>query len=169
MVPDRGFVMVMLTNSESGPLLLAELFADDWALRRYAGVSNLPAVPRSLSPAELAAYEGRYLLTVINLDGTVVGFEVEMVGEAGQLSVRLDGAVALRLAFYRPDYVLVLNPDGTPDHTRSNFERGADGTVTWFRLSGRLLQHLLPQAGVHVLADQPGAVTLGELALLRRV
>jgi len=167
MVPDSGFALVMLTNSESGPLLLAELFADDWALRRYAGVHNLPAVPRLLSPAELAAYEGRYLLVFINFDGTLGSLEFELVGEAGQLSVRMDGAVVLRLAFYRPDYVLVLNPDGTPDHTRSNFERGADGTVAWVRFSGRLLQHLLTQAGVHVLADQP--VTLGEFALLRRV
>jgi hypothetical protein len=28
--PDSGFALVMLTNSEGGPLLLAELFADDW-------------------------------------------------------------------------------------------------------------------------------------------
>jgi hypothetical protein len=132
-------------------------------------VHNLSAVPRSLSPAELAPYEGRYLFAEINPDGTVGGFEVEMVGEAGQLSVRLGGVVMLRLAFYRPDYVLMLNPDSTPTHFRSNFERGTDGTVAWFRISGRLLQHLLAQVDVRVLADQPAAVTLGELALLRRV
>jgi CubicO group peptidase (beta-lactamase class C family) len=168
-VPDSEFALVMLTNSTGGQLLLAELFADDWALARYAGVHNLPAVPRLLSPAELAAYEGRYLFALINPDGTVGGLEFEMVGEAGQLSVRLGGVVVWRLVFYRPDYVLVLNLDGTPSYFRSNFERGADGTVAWFRVSGRLVQHLLAQAGVRELADQPGAVTLGELALLRKL
>jgi hypothetical protein len=59
MVPDRGFALTLLTNSESGPNLVEELFTDDWALRRF-GVSNLPAVPRALSPAQLAPYEDIY-------------------------------------------------------------------------------------------------------------
>ena len=35
------------------------------ALRRFAGISNLPAVPRAPSPSELAPYEGRYTSEVI--------------------------------------------------------------------------------------------------------
>ncbi|MGB0096855.1 MAG: serine hydrolase domain-containing protein [Solirubrobacteraceae bacterium] len=39
MVPERGFAMTLLTNSEGGPKLIAELFTDDWALKRFAAVS----------------------------------------------------------------------------------------------------------------------------------
>ncbi|HEY9337542.1 MAG TPA: serine hydrolase domain-containing protein, partial [Kribbella sp.] len=38
-VPERDFAITLLTNSESGPLLVADLFADDWALQEFAGVS----------------------------------------------------------------------------------------------------------------------------------
>ena len=55
MVPRRDFAITLLTNSESGPALVAELFADDWALREFAGVRNLRAVPRELPPDRLAA------------------------------------------------------------------------------------------------------------------
>src|SRR4051794_6879765 len=51
-VPDRGFALVMLTNSEGGPGLLAELFADDWALRRYAGVLVACAATAGHTPEE---------------------------------------------------------------------------------------------------------------------
>jgi hypothetical protein len=170
MVPDRGFALVMLTNSEGGPQLVAELFADDWALRRYAGVSNLPAVARSLSPRELAPYEGRYALPFINPDGSVGELELTIVGDNGQLSVKVGDVVGLRLAFYRPDFVLVLDPDGQPTHTRSDFLRGADGRVTWLRTSGRLVRHLLAQQGVRLgttAQPTPGAPT--PAALLRRL
>jgi hypothetical protein len=60
MVPERGFAFTMLTNSDGGEKLHNDLFVDDWALRRFAGISNLPAVPRALTPGELAPYEGHY-------------------------------------------------------------------------------------------------------------
>jgi hypothetical protein len=52
----------MLTNSDSGPRLIAQLFYDDWALSRFADVRNLLAVPRTLNGAELAPYEGQYIV-----------------------------------------------------------------------------------------------------------
>jgi CubicO group peptidase (beta-lactamase class C family) len=140
MVPDRQFVLIMLTNSEGGPLLLDEFFADDWALRRFAGVSNLPAVPRALSPGELAPSEGTYLLPVVNPDGTVAEVPLSIVGDNGQLVVKADGDALLRLAFYRPDYVLVLNPDGQPSSNRADFVRGSDRTISWLRVGGRLIE-----------------------------
>jgi hypothetical protein len=44
----------------------------------------------------------------------------------------------LGLAFYRPDYGLDLGPDNKPIGTRSDFVRGPDGAITWFRSHGRL-------------------------------
>jgi CubicO group peptidase (beta-lactamase class C family) len=143
MVPDRGFALVALTNSEGGSLLTAELFADDWALRRYAGVSNLPAVPRPLSPAELAQYEGSYARLLVLPDGSIGELILDVVADNGQLAVTLGGQVGLRLAFYKRDFVLVLNPDGSPTYFRSDFLRDATGRVSWLRFGGRLVRHLL--------------------------
>jgi CubicO group peptidase (beta-lactamase class C family) len=125
MVPERDFAITVLTNSEGGPALTAELFADDWALRQFAHVSNLPAIPRPLSPAQLAEYEGSYTAEQIGLDSEPA-------------ALTLDGTVAARLAFYRRDYVLMLTAAGEPDHTRANFVRDPAGEVRWLRLGGRL-------------------------------
>lgn len=59
-VPARGFALTVLTNSDGGVRLLGELFADDWALRRFAGLTNLPAIRRKLPARPLAPFEGRY-------------------------------------------------------------------------------------------------------------
>lgn len=141
MVPDRGFALTLLTNSEGGPDLLSELFADDWALRRFAGISNLPAVPRALTPSELAPYEGRYVQQEIGPDGSTLTGEFELTADNGHLLVTAGGAPQLRLVFYREDYVLLQSPDGEPLFFRGNFVRGAGGQVDWLRLSGRLAHH----------------------------
>ena len=157
MVPERGFALTMLTNSQGGPKLVLELFADDWALRRFAGVSNLPAVPRALSPGELAPYEGRYVAQEINERGAVEGTVIELRGDQGQLHATsthqlpppvpapTDPAPAVqayRLAFYRDDYVLVLDATGQPVGSRADFVRDADGRVAWLRLGARLHRHV---------------------------
>jgi hypothetical protein len=141
MVPRRGFAMTLLTNSQGGPNLVDELFVDDWALRRFAGLRNLPAVPRRLSPRELARYEGRYTQQVVGPAGDLETGEYALTAANGQLLATAGGAPAARLAFYRPDYVLVLTPDGQPTSLRANFVRGAGGHVEWLRLGGRLSRH----------------------------
>jgi CubicO group peptidase (beta-lactamase class C family) len=152
MIPDRRFAFTLLTNSEGGGQLVDELFVDDWALRRFAGISNLPAVPRALSPSELAPYEGRYTSEVIGADGTVIEVLVDLQGDQGQLHMTLTtgetvrtltspGGAEFRLAFYRDDFVLVLDATGQPTGSRSNFVRDAHGRVVWLRFHGRLLRH----------------------------
>ena len=158
LVPERGFAFTVLTNSEGGGKLVDELTTDDWALRRFAGVSNLPAVPRALSPGELAPYEGRYVFQVIGADGAAVDVLVELRGDQGQLhKTQTIGIPPLdlsptdparnpveesRLAFYRDDFVLVLDATGQPVGTRADFVRDANGRVAWLRLGGRLYQHV---------------------------
>jgi CubicO group peptidase (beta-lactamase class C family) len=141
MVPDRGFAITLLTNSEGGPALVSELFVDDWALRRFAGVSNLPAVPRALSPQELAPYEGRYTQQSVGPAGDLTTSEFELTASDGQLVATIGGAVIARLAFYRHDFVIPLGPDGTPGNTRANFVRGSGGRVDWLRVGARLARH----------------------------
>jgi hypothetical protein len=93
-----------LTNSEGGPGLLAELFTGDWALRRFAGLSNLPAVPRTLTPSELAPYEGWYAQQAVGAAGDLQTVEYELTA-AGQLVATYSGVVIGRPVFYRRDYV----------------------------------------------------------------
>jgi len=50
------------------------------------------------------------------------------------------GDTRLGLAFYRPDYGLDLGPDNKPVGTRSDFVRGPDGNIAWFRTHGRLFR-----------------------------
>jgi CubicO group peptidase (beta-lactamase class C family) len=139
-VPERDFAITLLTNSESGPLLVADLFADDWALQEFAGVSTLPAVPRELPPRRLAEYPGTYVSQQIGLDGKPEELGLDVSADSGELVAGVGGQTLFRFAFYRKDYVLALNPDGTPTHVRAKFVCGDDGQVEWLRYGGRLFR-----------------------------
>ncbi|MBK3623363.1 beta-lactamase family protein [Streptomyces sp. MBT49] len=158
MVPARGFALTLLTNSEGGTQLRNELFTDDWALDRFAGVTNLPAAAKVLSGEDLAPYEGRYLAQRIGDDGAVEDVVVELnrhdgrlrgtrtfrgSADADQVATEEEDSAAdptdeVGLAFYRADFAFDLAPDGTPVGTRSDFVRGPDGKVAWWRDHGRL-------------------------------
>lgn len=141
-VPQRDFAMTLLTNSDGGSRLRQDLFYDDWALARFAGLHNPPATPMRLEPARLAAYEGAY--TNLGLDVAGNWLETPMIvrAEDGGLRGDLgpgDAASSLGLTFYRDDDVLVEPGDGTPPGSfRANFVRNADGDVAWLSYGGRL-------------------------------
>lgn len=150
-VPDRNFAMTVLTNSEGGTQLLNDLYADDWALRRFAGISNLPATPQHLSTADLQPYQGRYVTDAISQSGspepTFIDLRVgdgqldgtTMTGDAGGRPDEKSSS-PVGLVFYRPDYGLDLGPDNKPTGTRADFVRGPDGKIAWFRTHGRLFR-----------------------------
>ncbi|MFG1910115.1 serine hydrolase domain-containing protein [Kribbella sp. NPDC048928] len=140
-VPKRDFAITLLTNSESGPALLAELFADDWALQEFAGVNNLPAVPRELPPRRLAEYVGTYVSQQIGLDGKPEDLGLDITADGGQLAAGVGGQNLFGFAFYRKDFVLALNPDGSSTHARASFVRGTTGQVEWLRYGGRLFRY----------------------------
>jgi len=83
-----------------------------------------------------------------NLDKVVIEFRPQNGRLHGTMSDLADpganpdegGGAHLGLAFYRPDYGLDLGPDGEPTGTRSDFVRGSDGNIAWFRNHGRLYQ-----------------------------
>ena len=139
LVPERRFGITLLTNSNSGPNLLARLFVDDWALRRFAGVHNLPAVPQTLSPRELAPYEGSYTAEQIGFDGPPAILKLDIRAKDGALSMdKVDSGTALvTLKFYKRDYVI-----DEDNGVRANFLRDPDGSVAWLRLGGRLFRHV---------------------------
>lgn len=121
---------------------------DDWVLKRFAGVSNLPAIPRVLPRGELAAYEGRYVGRAIDFAGDFEETFFDLNADAGQLrmsgqlGMSAAGSQELGLGFYRDDYVLVRDPGGKVDGFRGNFERDAQGRVAWLRLHGRLYERV---------------------------
>jgi CubicO group peptidase (beta-lactamase class C family) len=143
-VPERDFAMTMLTNSDSGTKLRLELFFDDWALQRFAGLHNPPAEPMRLASAQLADYEGAYVNRGIDRAGnweetvlTVQGNDGALEGELGAGGV----TSPIGLTFYRDEYVLVeLHGDAPPASMRANFVRDPDGRVAWFSYSGRLYE-----------------------------
>lgn len=141
LVPERGFAMTMFTNSTTGPRLIAEMSrSGGWALSHFVGLSNPPAVPKKLSPAQLEQYEGRYKGWVIPPDGApdnIVELTVNLRAADGGL--RVTGDLELSLVFYRDDFVLTTDPEGQVK--RSDFVRAPDGRVVWFRDGGRIFAH----------------------------
>jgi CubicO group peptidase (beta-lactamase class C family) len=134
-VPDRNFAMTVLTNSDGGFDLINDLFACDWSLHRFAGLTNMPATPRQLDAVDLEPYAGRYIAEQVSQDGSVEQTVIDFSAGDGQLTGSMSvgqNSARLGLALYRPDYGLDLGPDNKPAGSRSNFVRGADGEITWF-------------------------------------
>ena len=141
-VPERDFAMTLLTNSEGGTRLRQELFYDDWALARFAGLHNPPATPQRLEPARLATYEGTYIDRSLDIAGGWLETPLTLRAEDGRLRGEMGAGAAaspLTLTFYRDDYVLIDAGDGAPAGSfRANFVRGSDGEVAWLSYGGRL-------------------------------
>ncbi|WP_448506997.1 serine hydrolase domain-containing protein [Mycolicibacterium thermoresistibile] len=154
LVPDRDFAMTVLTNSDGGAMLVADLMYDDWALRHFVGLHNLPATVRDLSPAELADYEGRYHAYEIEVNDEVVSTDTVLTADGGRLRYQVltaDGTpladpppgTPAQLAFYRDDYVLQLDRDGERLPSRADFVRDDNGRVQWLRIGGRLHRRMV--------------------------
>ena len=113
-VPERDFAMTMLTNSDGGTQLRLELFYDDWALQRFAGLHNPPAEPTRLPATRLAEYEGTYLNLSIDRAGNWLETMLTVQADDGALRGELaagGGVSDIGLTFYRDEYVLVEQGD----------------------------------------------------------
>ena len=141
-VPERDFAMTMLTNSEGGTQLRLDLFYDDWALQRFAGLHNPPAEPARLPAARLADYEGTYVNLGIDQAGNWDETVLSLRGQDGALRGQVEQAGVeseIGLTFYRGEYVLVERDGaGPPGSYRANFVRDDDGRVAWLSYGGRL-------------------------------
>lgn len=147
MVPSRGFAMTLLTNSVGGDKLRDELFTEDWALRTFADVSNLPARAQRLSTTDLAPFVGSYTIDRIGDSGASSVTTVELREDQGRLrgTTTTQGeneSSGFGLAFYKPNFVLDLDDAGVQNGPRSDFLRDANGNVTWFRTHGRIHQRM---------------------------
>ena len=150
-VPDRGFALTVLTNATSGPALTTELCYGDWALRQFAGLHNPPAVPRALTPAQLAPYEGLYWAQEVDppprdAEETLIEFSAAD-GRLRTRTIADDITAEFDLAFYRDNYVVGLDGDGQPTPNRANFVPGPDGRIAWFSFGGRTAAVVRGRAG----------------------
>jgi hypothetical protein len=133
--------MSILTNSTNGPMVIADIDRSGWALTAFAGLHNPPAATKALSPRTLAAFEGTYVAWTVPPDGSPKEPEklaVTLRGESGGL--RATGDLELSLAFYKKDYVVTTDAQGLSK--RSDFVRGSDGRVAWYRDNGRIFKHV---------------------------
>jgi CubicO group peptidase (beta-lactamase class C family) len=140
-VPSRAFAMSILTNSTSGPMVIAEVDRSGWALSRFAGLHNPPAIRKALPARELAAYQGRYAAWTVPPTGSPEKPEklnVMLRRDGGGL--RASGDLELSLFFYRPDWVVTVDAQGISK--RSDFIRDANGRVAWYRDNGRIFKRV---------------------------
>jgi CubicO group peptidase (beta-lactamase class C family) len=143
LVPEKHFAMTVLTNSEGGTQLLNDLYARDSVLNGFAGVSNLPA---TRTAPDLSPYVGQYIGHETDLSGEVAPITVDWKAGDKQLVGTMvsgdDPPEKIGFAFYDsdsgPDYGLDLDENNKETGTRSDFIRGPDGKIAWFRSHGRL-------------------------------
>src|SRR5205823_690191 len=81
-----------------------------------------------------------YVAQQIGFDGKAEEIGLDVTADSGELVASVSGTPMFRFSFYRKDFVLALNPDGSPTYTRANFVRGDNGQIEWLRYGGRLFR-----------------------------
>jgi hypothetical protein len=131
LLPDDGFGITVLTNSESGAILAEETTL--WVLDRLYGLSLPELDPIEVSPVELAGYAGNYA------SGTGANLEVTERDGGLFLDVTINGEPlpdgSGPLVMVDADRA-VFDFAGMPFLT--DFLRDDAGKVNWVRFSGRL-------------------------------
>jgi CubicO group peptidase (beta-lactamase class C family) len=124
LVPERGFGVTVLTNSDSGAVLAEDVA--NWALGRFLGLTEeVPAgtpVPAAAQGDYVGTYEGGNDLQLV-VESTDTGLTLSVLGQS--LDLRLVS---------EDRCVTVLQ--GLPQLI--DFVRDAAGQVGWLRISGRM-------------------------------
>ncbi len=143
-VPERNFAIAILTNAQNGWRLIQDVeraalsayhgatFAKNQAIAHRGLVETLPGVEPLAAQPDPAPYVGRYLrpsnAVVVRADGNRVFVqERPNTGEARP---------EMPIAFFGPDRAVVT--DGADRGQSIEFIRGADGSVQWVRVVGRV-------------------------------
>jgi CubicO group peptidase (beta-lactamase class C family) len=138
LVPERGFAVVVLTNSDHGSRLHVEV--TNAALRLYLGVEP-PEARHVETPSErLAEYAGRYGAPLNDLEVRADdrGLELAVTAQRwlGPSEPTRDLPEPTRLAFTGQDRVLALDPP--LKGTRGDFLRDERERILWLRWAGRI-------------------------------
>jgi CubicO group peptidase (beta-lactamase class C family) len=135
--PKREFALTILTNADRGSELNLEVTR--WALHRYLGVMEPEPVHLEQTAEELAAYAGRYVAPLSDLDlvvrDSVLMLEMTFT-DAGLGDKPRPSPPPSRVAFYEADKFVAL--EGPMKDTKGEFLRRPDGDIAWLRLGGRI-------------------------------
>ena len=135
MVPERGFAFVLHTNANAGAILGIDL--GDWVLERYLGLRNPAPSPIAVSATALEAYAGEFSAP----SGEGIRFAVQngvLVGTLVSPDAASPAGEPLPFTFVDQDAAIVS--DGDQSILRGDFLRADDGTVSWFRVGGRIVE-----------------------------
>ncbi len=140
-VPGRDFAVCVLTNSDRGGVINAEVTR--WAVETFLGVPWPEPEIYNLPPAELAAYAGHYEGILSDIDLTLDGDRLVLKqtpkgGFPRKDSPPRPAPPPSRLGFYAPDRIIAL--DLPLKGSRGEFLRSPDGSVAWLRFGGRLFR-----------------------------
>lgn len=143
LVPQRGFALAALTNSDRGSELYQSLARQ--ALERFLGLSEPEPAPIPADEAVLAQYAGRYSAAAqdlwIELQAGGLTLHVEPRGGFPTPDAPPPPAPPpVRLAVCAPDTLLVL--DEPSKGSRLEALRGPAGELTWLRFGGRVHRRL---------------------------
>jgi CubicO group peptidase (beta-lactamase class C family) len=137
LVPERGFAVVVLTNSDHGSRLHGEV--TNAALRLYLGLAAAEARPVE-TPSELSGYAGAYSAPLGDLelraDGTGLTLTVTAQRWLGPTDPTREPPPPTRLAFTGDDRVVALDPP--QKGTKGDFLRDERGRIVWLRWAGRI-------------------------------
>ena len=142
LVPERGFAVTVLTNSDTGGQLHQDMVR--WALETYLGVAEPDPEPLSLSETELAPYAGRYQTANGVVELTVQGDRlVANASFSDEAMARLHSVYGDQVPEQRPIPMKLLPDDrfivvdGSAKGSRGYFVREGDA-VSAVDLGGRL-------------------------------
>jgi CubicO group peptidase (beta-lactamase class C family) len=137
--PEHRFALAVLTNHDNGSAVYRSIQAE--VLRARLGIDLPDERNMDLSPERLGEYAGDYdslhmgaKLAVI--DGELILEVIPKGGFPEPDSASRPGPPATRLAFEGKDRVIALDPP--LKGARSDFLRGPQNEIAWFRSSGRL-------------------------------
>lgn len=138
LVPERGFAIALLTNSDRGGALNQELVT--WALEAFLGVKEAAPVFHTPAPAALAGYAGRYQAILNHVEVSVDGDDLwlQAIPQGGfpdRSSPPGPTPPPARAAFTGEDRLLALDPPYKDQ--RAEFIRDAAGQVAWLRIGSR--------------------------------
>jgi CubicO group peptidase (beta-lactamase class C family) len=138
-IPEKGFALVILTNSDDGRLVTRAALKE--ALKVYFDIDMLIPTPLETPEEKLREYAGHYELPLSAFElkvekGHLVLYDEPRGGFPTPDSPPPPAAPPMRLAFYEEDKVIVL--DEPMKEALGEFLRGPDGKLKYFRLSSRV-------------------------------
>lgn len=139
LVPERDFVMAILTNANRGGIVTREM--SRWALKQYLELETPDPRPIESSEEELASYAGHYSRPYVDIElgmlgKNLVGQEIPKGSFPTKDSPPEPPPPPMSLALCEKDRLLIL--DGSAKGLKGDVIRKPDGSIGWLRFGGRI-------------------------------